>query len=72
MKEFTIKPLSNAIGAEIIGVDLSLPQDPDTMRTINQAWLDYQVILFRDQKMNFSQYLRLISLNNLNYLKSER
>ena len=58
MKEFTIKPLSNAIGAEIIGVDLSLPQDPDTMRTINQAWLDYQVILFRDQNISLEDQRR--------------
>ena len=58
MKECTIKPLSDAIGAEIIGVDLSLPQDPDTMKTINQAWLDYQVILFRDQNISLEDQRR--------------
>lgn len=46
-----IIPLSRAVGAEILGVELSQPLNDDTFASIYQAWLDYGVLLFRDQTM---------------------
>jgi len=50
MQDLTIRPLSYALGAEIIGVDLSKPLADDTFEAIRQAWLDHCVLLFRGQK----------------------
>lgn len=44
-------PVSEAVGAEICGVDLSQLLNDDTFASIYQAWLDYGVLVFRDQKM---------------------
>ncbi|GAB4177450.1 MAG: TauD/TfdA family dioxygenase [Coleofasciculaceae cyanobacterium] len=49
--EIKIIPVSRAVGAEIRGVDLSQPLNDDTFAAIYQAWLDYGVLLFRDQRM---------------------
>lgn len=47
-----IEPLTNRIGAEIFGVDLTQPDTPDdVIREIHDALMLYQVIFFRDQKL---------------------
>jgi len=53
-----VTPLSDALGAEISGVDLSRPLDPKTVADIRAAWLDNLVILFRDQKLSEADQLR--------------
>lgn len=45
------KPLNEAIGAEILSVDLSRPLDPATFRDIRRIWLDHNIILFREQDL---------------------
>lgn len=47
--DIVIEPLSSDIGAQIRGVDLSVPMNDSVFATIYQAWLDHQVLLFRDQ-----------------------
>ena len=51
-----IRPLTPHIGAEIEGVDLSQPlsqsQKDDTMR----AWLEWQVLVFRNQELTREQH----------------
>lgn len=46
---FGVKPLSQALGAEIIGVDLGQTIDDRLFSAIYEAFLHYQVLLFRDQ-----------------------
>ena len=46
-----IHPLSHAIGAEITGLDLNASLDDATIADIRAAWLDYNVLLFRDQAL---------------------
>ncbi len=58
MENLRIRPLSDAIGAEILGVDLSQTQDEDTMGAIHQAWLAHQVILFRKQNLSIDDQRR--------------
>lgn len=48
---FRIKPLTDVLGAEILGVDLSKPPDGATKQRINQAFLDYKVLCFREQNL---------------------
>ena len=48
---FELRPLSPTLGAEIIGVDLAEPlPDPDFDR-IYDAFLEHQMLLFRDQQL---------------------
>jgi len=49
MPAIGVRRLSNAIGAEITGVDLSKPVDAATVDAIRSAWHDHLVLLFRDQ-----------------------
>ncbi len=47
----SLQPLTLAIGAEIHGVDLNQPLDPETFQAIRNALTTYQVIFFRDQDL---------------------
>lgn len=51
MKEPAITPLTRSVGAEISGVDLSQPLDQEVLSRIKSAWLDYGVLVFRDQRL---------------------
>tara|TARA_B100000686_G_C16773792_1_gene967021 strand:- start:1316 stop:2176 length:861 start_codon:yes stop_codon:yes gene_type:complete len=50
-----IRPLSQSIGAEIRGLDLTKPLGKKNLRAIETAWENYIVLLFRDQKLNTNQ-----------------
>ncbi|MBO38974.1 MAG: taurine catabolism dioxygenase TauD [Rhodospirillaceae bacterium] len=45
-----INPLSNACGVEILGVDMKADLSKADTRKIYQAWLDYLVLVIRDQQ----------------------
>src|SRR5690242_7193498 len=49
---FVVRPLSAALGAEIVGVDLSAPMDDATFDRILDAWHAHLVLLFRDQHLS--------------------
>lgn len=53
-----IVPLSEAIGAEIRGVDLTQPQDDATIAAINDAWHEHIVLLFRGQALGLEEHTR--------------
>ena len=55
MAGIEIKRLSDAIGAEIRGVDLSTELDAETVVAIKDAWHAHQIILFRDQEITNDQ-----------------
>ena len=48
---FHIEPLSGAIGAELLGIDLAKGLDEVTVAAIRQALLEHLVIFFRDQDL---------------------
>ncbi len=52
-----IRPLSGALGAEILGIDLSADVSDETIAAIRAAWLEHLVIFFRDQKLEPAQFL---------------
>jgi taurine dioxygenase len=47
---FAVIPSGAALGAELSGVDLKQIDDSQ-FRAIQQAWLEHQVLLFRDQRL---------------------
>ena len=48
-----VVPLSNAIGAEIRGLDLREALSDEAVRVVKQAWYDHVIILFRDQDLTY-------------------
>ena len=54
---FAVNPLSEALGAEIVGLDLSKPLDRPTFDTVHRAHLDYLVLVFRDQDLTPPQHI---------------
>jgi len=51
-----IIPQSSVIGAEVRGLDLSVGLDDATFAQLNRAFLDHQVLFFRDQQLTPRQY----------------
>ena len=51
-QQITIAPLAGSLGAEIGGVDLAADLDADTVTAIRHAWLEHQVLFFRDQELS--------------------
>ena len=47
-----VEPLSNALGAEIHGVNLSQNMDDDTFAAVHRAWLEHCIIRFRNQQLS--------------------
>ncbi|MEI7932330.1 MAG: TauD/TfdA family dioxygenase [Alphaproteobacteria bacterium] len=53
-----IRRLAGALGAEITGVDLSEPLGGETIAEIRAAFVQHQVIFFRDQSLTPDQQVR--------------
>ena len=45
---FEIRPVDGPVGAEVIGLDLSLPLSDDDFARLHRAHLDHHVLIFRD------------------------
>ena len=54
-----IRPMSGALGAEILGVDLAAGADDGTFARIRAAFLEHGVIVIRDQDLTPEQHLAL-------------
>jgi len=54
---FQVLPLSDLMAAEVIGLDLSRPFDDATRDAVHQAFLRYQLLVFRDQKLTKPQQI---------------
>jgi taurine dioxygenase len=55
---FAVRPLSPALGAEIVGVDLGQEIDERTFAQIRDAWHEHLVILLRDQELSEEDQVR--------------
>ena len=58
---FTVIPTGAALGAGIRGVDLRAVDDT-VFAAIHRAWLDHQVLLFRDQRLGDQDLIRFSRL----------
>src|SRR5712671_465818 len=54
-----IRPLSGALGAEILGIDLAHDLGEETVAAIRAVWLEHLVVFFRDQSLEPAQFLSL-------------
>ncbi|CAM3811587.1 Alpha-ketoglutarate-dependent taurine dioxygenase [Pseudomonas reidholzensis] len=50
-QSFEIRPFSGAVGAEIIGLDLTQAVNREDFKRIHRAHLDHHVLVFRDQRI---------------------
>lgn len=57
-----VTPLSEALGAEITGVDLGQELDRDDFETINRAWLRHKVIVIPGQDIGEDDQVRFARL----------
>ena len=51
-KRITVVPTGAALGADIVGVDLSRPLHDDTFKAVEKAWHDHLVLRFRGQTLD--------------------
>ena len=61
-KPFTVRPLSPALGAEIMGVDLRDPIDEALKQKFLDTWHQYLVILLRDQTLDEDAQVRFAEM----------
>ena len=59
--DLSIRPLRAVLGAEVFGVDLRQPLDDDVVAALRRAWLDHQVLFFRDQDLTPEQQISFAS-----------
>ncbi len=52
---FSITRVSEVIGAEVVGLDVSKPLDAQTFDILRQAFQDHHLLCFRDQQLNDAQ-----------------
>lgn len=55
--DFDITPLSELMAAEVIGLDLSHPLSSQIRDAIHQAFLDHQLLVFRNQELSKEQQI---------------
>jgi taurine dioxygenase len=54
-----VSPVSGALGAEVSGIDLRQPLDDQTFGELHRAWMEHQVLFFRDQDLTRDQHKAL-------------
>ena len=55
----TVRKTSAVLGAEIADVDLSAQLDDETVAQINDAWLEHEVVFFRNQQLAAEDHIRI-------------
>ena len=58
VENFEIRKLSDALGAEIVGLDVTAPVDAETAAALRAAWREHIVLLFRAPGLTQDQQLR--------------
>ena len=62
MASFTIMPLTERTGVEVIGLDFSHPIDPETHAILRSAFADHHVLVMRDQHFTPDQFKAAVQL----------
>ncbi|MFO1024729.1 MAG: TauD/TfdA family dioxygenase [Acetobacteraceae bacterium] len=52
-----IRPLHPALGAEVRGVDMRKPMDADTFKAVHDAWMQYLVLVFPEQRITDEEHV---------------
>ena len=59
---FTVSPLSDTIGAEIFGLDLSRPMSPSVVEALREAFHEHLILLFRGQDLTWERQIDFAGL----------
>ena len=62
MNSFTIAPLTERTGAEVLGLDFTQPIDSETRAALGQAFADHHVLVVRDQNFSPGQFKAAVQL----------
>jgi taurine dioxygenase len=62
MTSFTITPLTDHTGAEVVGIDFTQPIDADARATLGRAFVDHHVLVMRDQHFAPDQFITAVEL----------
>lgn len=57
MGQLQVDPISGVLGAEVHNVDLSLPLDDAQTKSIRDAFVEHQVLFFREQRLDAEQQM---------------
>ena len=57
-QHFDVIPFDAPLGAEVVGLDLSLPLDAGDFARLHRAHLAHHVLVFRDQHITPQQHPR--------------
>ncbi len=57
-RTLNIDPVTTLIGADVSGIDLRQPLEPETVVRLREALLKYKVLFFRDQNIDDVQQIR--------------
>jgi taurine dioxygenase len=55
-KTFEVYPVTRALGGVVSGLDLAQPLASSVIDELKNAWLEYQVLFFRDQELSPEQF----------------
>ena len=61
-EKIKISPMSTALGAQVSGVDLSVPLEGATLAAVRKAFADYGVLFFHDQQLTPEEHIRFAEL----------
>lgn len=56
MSSFTITPLTDHTGAEIVGIDFTRPIEREAQASLNRAFVDHHVLVIRNQHFSPEQF----------------
>ena len=62
VRALQIRKLTDRLGAEVTGIDLSRPVDDDTRAALNRAFIEHHVLAIRDQHLDPKQVLAAVEL----------
>jgi taurine dioxygenase len=62
LTSFTIAPLTDHTGAEVIGLDFTNPVDAEAGATLNRAFAEHHVLVMRDQHFDPNQFKAAVQI----------
>jgi alpha-ketoglutarate-dependent taurine dioxygenase len=57
LEPFQINPVGDALGAEVVGLDVSRPLTKSELARLKQAFMDHHMLCFRDQHLSEEQQI---------------